>query len=141
MRACAESLIKVIGEEGPIFAYGSYEKTVLNALIARYSDLAEDLHKLKERLVDLLSIVRKTYYHPDMRGSWSIKKVVPTMAPHLNYGSLGDVQDGNAAGTTYLQIINPETDAAECQRLTHELLAYCEHDTLAMVELVKYLSK
>ena len=140
MRACAESLIKVIGEEGPIFAYGSYEKTVLNALIARYSDLAEDLHKLKERLVDLLSIVRKTYYHPDMRGSWSIKKVVPTMAPHLNYGSLGDVQDGNAAGTAYLRIIDPETETDEHQRLIRELLAYCKLDTLAMVELVKYLS-
>ena len=141
MRACAESLLRVTGEEGSIFAYGSYEKRVLNDLANRYPDLAEDLHKLVERLVDLLPIVRKTYYHPDMRGSWSIKNVLPTIAPHLGYGSLGDVQDGNAAGTTYLQIINPETDAAECQRLTHELLAYCEHDTLAMVELVKYLSK
>lgn len=141
MRTCAESLIEVIGEEGPIFAYGNYEKTVLNALIARYSDLAEDLHKLTERLVDLLPILRRTYYHPAMRGSWSIKNVLPTIAPHLDYGTLGDVQDGSAAGTTYLQIINLETDTAEHQRLTGELLAYCEHDTLAMVELVKYLSK
>ncbi len=143
MRTCAESLIEVIGEKGPIFAYSSYEKTVLNALIARYPDLAEDLHKLTDRLVDLLPIVRRTYYHPDMYGSWSIKNVLPTVAPHLDYESLGDVQDGNAAGTAYLQIINPETetDAAERQRLTRELLAYCEHDTLGMVELVKYLSK
>ncbi len=141
MRACAESLIEVIGKKGPIFAYGSYEKTVLNALIARYPDLAEELHKLTDRLVDLLSIVRKTYYHPDMLGSWSIKNVLPTVAPHLNYGSLGDVQDGSAAGTAYLQIINPETDPFERQRLVSELLAYCEHDTLALVELVKYLSK
>ena len=141
MRTCAESLIEIIGEKGPIFAYSSYEKTVLNALIARYPDLAEDLHKLTDRLVDLLPIVRRTYYHPDMYGSWSIKNVLPTIAPHLDYGSLGDVQDGNAAGTTYLQIINPETDAAERQHLVRELLAYCEHDTLGMVELVKYLSK
>ena len=141
MRTCAEALIETIGKEGPIFAYGSYEKTVLNALIARYSDLAEDLHKFKERLVDLLPIVRKTYYHPDMLGSWSIKNVLPAIAPHLGYGSLGDVQDGSAAGTAYLQIINPETDAAERERLTRELLAYCKHDTLGMVELVKYLSK
>ena len=141
MRTCAESLIEITGEKGPIFAYSSYEKTVLNALIARYPDLAEDLHKLTDRLVDLLPIVRRTYYHPDMLGSWSIKNVLPTMAPHLDYGSLGDVQDGNAAGTAYLQIINPETDAAERQHLVRELLAYCKLDTLAMVELVKYLSK
>ena len=141
MRTCAESLIEVIGEEGPIFAYGSYEKRVLNDLANRYPDLAEDLHKLKERLVDLLPIVRRTYYHPDMHGSWSIKNVLPTIAPHLDYGSLGDVQDGSAAGTTYLRIINSETDAVEHQRLVRELLAYCKRDTLAMVELVKYLSK
>ncbi|MYB56540.1 MAG: DUF2779 domain-containing protein [Gemmatimonadetes bacterium] len=141
MRTCAEALIETIGKEGPIFAYGSYEKTVLNALIARYSDLAEDLHKLKKRLVDLLPILQRTYYHPDMLGSWSIKNVLPTIAPHLGYGSLGDVQDGSAAGTAYLQIINPETGAAERERLTRELLAYCKHDTLGMVELVKYLSK
>ncbi len=141
MRACAESLIEVIGKEGPIFAYGSYEKTVLNALIARYPDLAEDLHKLTDRLVDLLAIMRKTYYHPDMLGSWSIKNVLPTVAPHLDYGSLGDVQDGSAAGTAYLQLITPETSPAERQRLVRELLTYCEHDTFAMVELVKYLSK
>ena len=81
MRTCAESLIEITGEKGPIFAYSSYEKTVLNALIARYPDLAEDLHKLTDRLVDLLPIVRRTYYHPDMYGSWSIKNVLPTMVP------------------------------------------------------------
>ena len=91
--------------------------------------------------MDLLPILRRTYYHPDMRGSWSIKNVLPAIAPHLGYGSLGDVQDGSAAGTTYLQIITPETDAAEREHLTRELLAYCKHDTLGMVELVKYLSK
>ena len=141
MRTCAESLLKIIGKEGPIFTYGHFEKRVLNDLITRYPDLAEDLHKLKERLVDLLPIMRRTYYHPDMFGSWSLKNVLPTIAPHLDYGSLGDVQDGNATGTAYLQIINPETDPPERQRLIRELLAYCKLDTLALVELVKYLSK
>ncbi len=141
MLTCAESLIEIIGEEGPIFTYGHFEKGGLNALAARYPHLADDLHKLTERLVDLLPIMRRTYYHPDMLGSWSLKDVLPTIAPHLDYGSLGDVQDGNAAGTAYLQIINPETIAAERERLTHELLAYCKRDTLALVELVTYLSQ
>ena len=67
--------------------------------------------------------------------------LAPNIRAHLDYGSLGDVQDGSAAGTTYLQIITPETDPFERQRLIRELLDYCEHDTLAMVELVKYLSQ
>ena len=140
MRICAESLLRAVGKEGPVFTYAPYEKRILNALATRYPDLAEDLHKLIERLVDLLPIVQRTYYHPDMLGSWSIKNVLPTVASHLDYESLGEVQDGNAAGTAYLRIIDPNTDAAERQRLVHELLAYCKLDTLAMVELVKYLS-
>ena len=141
MRTCAESLLRIAGKEGPIFAYGSFEKTVLNSLAVRYPDLAGDLHKLTNRLVDLLPIVRRTYYHPDMLGSWSIKKVLPTVAPHLDYGSLGEVQDGTAAGMAYFRIINPETDAAERRRLERGLLEYCKLDTLGMVELVEFLSR
>ena len=32
-------------------------------------------------MVDLLPIYRNHYYHRDMRGSWSIKAVLPTVAP------------------------------------------------------------
>ena len=64
MRTCAESLLKIIGKEGPIFAYGAFEKRVLNDLITWYPDLAEDLHKLTDRLVDLLPIVRKNLLSP-----------------------------------------------------------------------------
>ena len=141
MRTCAESLLRTAGTEGPIFTYGSFEKTVLNSLAARFPDVAGDLFRLTKRLVDLLPIVRRTYYHPDMLGSWSIKKVLPTVAPHLDYGSLGEVQDGTAAGTAYFRIINPETDANERQRLVRELLEYCKLDTLGMVELVEFLSR
>ena len=140
MRTCAESLLKIAGEKGPVLVYGSYEKTILNALAARYPDLREDLYMLRERLVDLLSIVRKTYYHPDMLGSWSIKKVLPTVAPHLDYGTLGEVQDGTAAGTAYIRIIDPDTDVEERQRLAGELLEYCKRDTLGLIEIVKFLS-
>ena len=141
MRTCAESLLRIAGEEGPVFVYGSYEKTILNAVAARYPDLADDLYRLRERLVDLLPIVRRTYYHPDMLGSWSIKKILPTVAPHLDYGSLGEVQDGTAAGTAYIRIINPEADAAKRRRLARDLLEYCKRDTQGLVELAKFLSR
>ena len=35
------------------------------------------LRALAERLVDLLPITHAAYYHRDMRGSWSIKSVMP----------------------------------------------------------------
>lgn len=35
------------------------------------------------------------YYHPDMLGSWSVKAVLPTIAPELDYASLTGIREGN----------------------------------------------
>ena len=112
-------------------------------LITWYPDLAEDLHKLTDRLVDLLSIVRKNgIITPICAARGRSRTCCPQSHRISTTDSLGDVQDGSAAGTAYLQIINPETDPAERQRLVCESVwAYCKRDTLALVELVTYLSK
>ena len=41
MRALAEQMIACLGEIGPVLMYTSYEKTVMNGLIAMFPDLAE----------------------------------------------------------------------------------------------------
>ena len=40
---------------------------------------------------DLHPIVRANYYHHAMRGSFSIKKVLPTIAPDLDFDALEEV--------------------------------------------------
>jgi hypothetical protein len=35
------------------------------------------------RLLDLLQVVHSGYYHPAMKGSFSIKQVVPTLCSEL----------------------------------------------------------
>ena len=57
-------------------------------------------------MVDLLPIYREHYYHPAMMGSWSIKAVLPTIAPDLDYSNL-EVGDGGAAQEAYLRAIWP----------------------------------
>ncbi|MGD9583420.1 MAG: hypothetical protein AB7V26_07090 [Lysobacterales bacterium] len=71
-----------------------------------------------------------------MLGSWSIKAVLPTVAPDLAYDDLS-VADGNAAQDAYLQAIHPDTHPTDRQTLQENLLAYCRRDTLAMVRLVR----
>jgi len=83
MRAFAESLIATLGSKGPILVYSHYEKRILNELATAYPDLAHALQALVARLVDLQPITRQHYYHPAMKGSWSIKAVLPTVAPDL----------------------------------------------------------
>lgn len=139
MRAFAESLLAAIGTSGPILVYSSYERTVLADLIKMFPDYADSLQAISDRLVDLLAICRNHYYHPDMKGSWSIKAVLPTVAPDLDYQSLGDVADGESAQRAYAEMIDQATPESRRAELKEGLLAYCRMDTIAMVRLAHFL--
>ena len=141
MRRVAESLIETLGTTGPVVVYTPYERRVLRDLATRYGDLAERLGALVERIVDLHPMTRRHYYHPQMRGSWSIKAVLPTVAPELSYEALGDVRDGRAAQTAYLEAVDPQTPDARRAALRRALLDYCRHDTLALVRLVEFFAR
>ena len=138
MRGFAESLIKDIGVFGPILVYSSYEHGVITQLIKLYPDLTEPLNRIIDRLVDLLPLMQKYYYHRDMKGSWSIKAVLPTIAPELDYKKLDEIQNGMLAQSAYLEIIHSDTMPARRVDLTHKMLEYCKLDTLAMVKLVQF---
>jgi hypothetical protein len=80
--AFAESLITVCGKSGPIFVYNAgFEGARIKELSERFPRLAVALLAIKERLVDLHPITKGNYYHPSQQGSWSIKAVLPTVAP------------------------------------------------------------
>ncbi|HEY3517341.1 MAG TPA: DUF2779 domain-containing protein [Gammaproteobacteria bacterium] len=141
MRRLAERLLATLGTSGPIVVYTPYERRVLHDLAERYDDLALGLRALAERIVDLHPVTRRGYYHPAMHGSWSIKAVLPTVAPDLSYEKLGAVRDGLAAQTAYLEAIDAQTSAARRAALRGALLDYCRHDTLALVRLVEFFGR
>jgi hypothetical protein len=95
---------------------------------------------LRARLVDLLPIARKHYYHPSQHGSWSIKKLLPALAPELCYDALPGVKDGGMAMAAYAKAIAPETTPQRREEIRQELIAYCGLDTLAMVRVWEFLS-
>lgn len=141
MRACAEGLVESLGASGPILVYTSFERDVLARLAARFPDLAARLDAIRERLIDLYPVTKQHYYHPDMRGSWSIKDVVPTVAPELRYDTLGEVRDGTGAQDAFLEAIDPATSPERREQLRAAMLAYCAHDTLALVRLVEFFGR
>jgi hypothetical protein len=138
MRSFAESLLATLDAQGPILVYSHFEKTILTLLSKLFPDLAKRLDDLIGRLVDLLQVSRHHYYHPAMRGSWSIKAVLPCVAPDLTYDSLEKVHDGQAAQRAYLEIINPENLGDRRKKIEEELKSYCQLDTLAMVRLARH---
>jgi hypothetical protein len=137
-RPFAETLIEAVGTTGPVFVYNApFERSRMQELAEYYPDLAPALNAAIDRIVDLLPIAREHYYHPDMRGSWSIKAVLPTIAPDLAYDNL-EVANGGMAQEAFAEIMQPETTPERRQQLHNALLLYCERDTLAMVRIAHY---
>ncbi len=143
--ACIEHMKDAIdpADGGPIFVYhATYERGRLKELAERHPEHADLLQNYIERLVDLLPLVKAHYYHPDMRGSFSIKKVLPGIAPNLDYGELDEVQEGTGAQIAYLEAaLTPETTAARKKELDRKLRVYCGQDTWAMVEIAYFLAQ
>jgi len=137
-RACAENLVKHIGNDGVLIAYNAgFEKRIIRELAEMYSDLFESLLEMNERFFDLLPLARNAYYHPSQKGSWSIKAVLPALVPELNYKDLDGVQDGGDAQLAWIEAA--KADETEQQRVGNQLLEYCKLDTWAMVKIVDAL--
>ena len=137
----ANALIQECGVQGPIFVYNAaFEKTRINDLAKRFTQLSASLIAINERVVDLLPIAKNRYYHPSQKGSWSIKAVLPAVAPELQYSNLEGVQDGGMAMEAYMEAIAPQTVPTRKEEIKGQLLKYCELDTFAMVKLWQYFS-
>lgn len=138
MRSLADSLISHLGKDGPVFMYSSYEKQMIQVLIKLFPDLTKPLESIIERLVDLLPLVKNNYYHPNMLGSWSIKSVVPTIDPALDYARLEGIKEGMGASEGYLEAIHPDTLPDRKEQLEQQLRRYCRFDTEAMVAITQF---
>ena len=82
-------------DEGTIFRYAAHENTILRAIYDQLADSdvsdKDELmdfidsithcgnHRGERDMVDLLEVVKRYYYHPDMKGSNSIKVVLPAI--------------------------------------------------------------
>jgi hypothetical protein len=138
--ALARALIEALPRTGSIFAYNtSFEERVLLRLAELVPAQAAALRGFAERLVDLLPITRAAYYHRDMRGSWSIKNVMPTIDAKLGYEKLGEVQEGDGAQRAFLELRSANIQPEREQALRAALLSYCRHDTWVMVVLRRFL--
>ena len=128
------ALIETLGTRGSIVIYTTYEKEIIRALAEHYPEMQKSLDSIVGRLKDLHAMIRKHYYHPDFKGSFSLKSVLPALLPELSYENL-DIQEGSQASLAYLRMISAETSAREKAEIERDLLAYCSQDTLAMVRI------
>lgn len=143
--ACIHHLLKVIdlNNKGPILVYhATYEKSRLKELAKRHPQYAAEMENYISRLVDLLPIVKDNFYHPAMEGSFSIKKVLPVIAPDLNYENLSQVKNGTDAQLAYIRAaLDSRTSPEEKAETDKNARIYCGQDTWAMVEVAYFLER
>ena len=139
--ALADALLEATDGAKTVLAWhASFEAGCIDRLADALPKQRKHLEKLKNRLVDLLPIYRDHVYHPEQHGSFSLKAVVPALLPELAYDDL-EVSEGGTA-STLLQTLILDSDsipAADRAKLRTALLAYCERDTLVMVNLLEKL--
>ena len=96
-------------------------------------ELGRELDSIRERVVDLLPVVRAHVYHRDFHGSFSLKSVLPALTG-AGYGDL-EIADGLAATLTLERRLFGKCDDDEVAAL----LEYCKRDTWGLVLLHRRL--
>ena len=134
-----EQLIKDCGSSGDILVYNiGFERGKLNDLIDVFPEYSNELRGIVNRLKDLMiPFQQKWYYTPEMRGSYSIKSVLPALVPELSYNDL-EIKEGGMASNTFLSMVNG-TFEGDVKQTRNQLLEYCELDTFAMVKILEKL--
>lgn len=162
--AFAKSLMKTLSADGTVLVWASHEGSVLTDILRQMDTYGHKDSELKEflelmvsskgaqgRLVDMNRLTAEHYFHPEMKGKTSIKKVLPAVMkannpngevidPYKNLppiviaGSDVTVQEGTAAMRAYEEMIfgKASKDPVEKEKWRKLLLQYCKLDTWAM---------
>ncbi|WP_462112010.1 DUF2779 domain-containing protein [Campylobacter concisus] len=137
----ALNLIKFIPQDACVLAYNmSFEKRVIRRLAEIYPQISNELMAIHSNIKDLMApFASKSYYHPKMRGSYSIKYVLPALVPEFEsaYKDLNLIHHGGEAMQAYEAMAY--MSAKERDAYKQALLAYCKLDTLAMVKVLEKL--
>jgi predicted RecB family nuclease len=134
----AATLLETLGEKGTIFTYSSYEKRVIAELAKHLTQHSDKLLATFNRFKDLQTLIKRYFYNHAFHGSFSLKSVLPALVPAMSYDNLA-IQEGTHASQAYLCMLNPETSPMEKRQIEEDLLAYCTHDTLAMMKIREQL--
>lgn len=123
-----------------VATYSGFEKTRIRGLQQAVPELKTELEALEHKLIDLLPVVREHVYHPDFRGSFSLKYVLSPLVPELTYSDLVII-DGLVASVEIARLlfVAGKIPKEEHDRVRQDLLNYCERDTWAMVKVLEKL--
>jgi uncharacterized protein DUF2779 len=138
-RELIENLREVLPRVGPVIVHSrGAESSVFNLYDnwfgGEYWEFAESV---RDRLEDTCAIAQQTLAHPDLHGSFSLKKLAPVLVGQ-GYDDLA-IQNGMLAVTEWqkLERMNGSEKDAQLESLT----AYCQRDAELMLGLLNSYSE
>ena len=151
-----QKLCEWIGDKGTVLVYNeSFEKTRLKELAEIFPQYRKKLMHIRGMIFDLMNLVKTkssmyeelgydkerasmfNYYHVDLNGSFSIKKVLPLFSS-LTYKGM-EIGNGVEALVTYAKF--PKMNKNEYEYKYKKLVEYCQQDTWAMYCVLEGLKK
>lgn len=137
--ALIDQLIRETTRPGKILVYNmNFEKQRLQEMARDFPEFRETLHSIIHRLEDLMIPFRSRDWHtPSMGWGYSIKTVLPLLAPELSYKDL-EISDGGDASSRFASLYDT-TDRQLIDQTCEALLQYCHLDTWAMLRIVEEL--
>lgn len=140
--ALAEHLGPYLTEGASVMAYSmEVERNGLQCLAEATTAGAEILLEAAQRLVDPLPLLRSHVYDAAFRGSFSIKSVAPALLGEAFNYDLLVIHHGAEAMARYDELRTAELSPEERKGIQADLLEYCSQDTLAMLELVRWIRR
>jgi hypothetical protein len=136
----ADRMLEATKDADSIVMYSAFERTRIRDLQEAVPFRRAELEVLEKKLVDLLPVLQNNVYHPDFKGSFSLKYTLTPLVPDLSYSDLM-IREGKTASVEIWRLlfvahlIPPDKRDA----LRHDLLEYCKRDTLATVKLLERL--
>jgi len=137
--AFLSKLKKVLGDSGSIVVYNqAFEEGILKELAKVFPEYDDWITGVRGRLVDLLQPFRGFYYyHPQQKGSASIKRVLPALTGK-GYDNM-EISEGEEASIKFYTVTYGVATEEERNKVRADLEKYCALDTEGMILIVERL--
>ncbi|MBS1647384.1 MAG: DUF2779 domain-containing protein [Bacteroidetes bacterium] len=110
----------------------------LNQIVLHAPEYEKAIAEIKNKVIDLKEIFTHLwYYHPQAKGSTSLKKIHESIFTNSVFSSL-DINSGLLASYKYGDYLK-ESDLFTKEELKQQLIAYCKADTQAIYDLFWYI--
>ena len=134
-----ENLSSIIAYDGNVVVWNeSFEKSRNNEMSMMYPEYKPLLDSINDRMFDLSIIFKKNYLHPDFKGSYSLKKVLPIFYDKLTYSDL-PIAEGQTASFKWLDMVSEKLNINQVNKIRKDLFTYSKLDTEGMVKIYQSL--